>query len=232
MWSAKGKTLLPHEHTVQTITCISNLGYSYTVRIYWLVECYLTVNTWQITSPHLTLTFTNFHSGCWNIETSESSSELLLPRYSGNQIISQLYSIITNFLQIMEEGNIFIANLQFLKTRFNSSPFVFPPVQDQNESLLHQLITEMFQTLKSIFINQIWSCLKSYGAKIDVSYFVNNASSYLASSTRYFKILSVSRSLRFPNLGCSGIVTKRQPFLACAPVNNSTCNLRPNKTAL
>lgn len=190
------------------------------MRIYWLVECYLTVNTWQITSPHLTLTFTNFHSGCWNIETSESSSELLLPRYSGNQIISQLYSIIT------------IANLQFLKTRFNSSPFVFPPVQDQNESLLHQLITEMFQTLKSIFINQIWSCLKSYGAKIDVSYFVNNVSSYLASSTRYFKILSVSRSLRFPNLGCSGIVTKRQPFLACAPVNNSTCNLRPNKTAL
>ena len=153
MWSAKGKTLLPREHTVQTITCISNLGYSYTVRIYWLVECYLTVNTWQITSPHLTLTFTNFHSGCWNIETSESSSELLLPRYSGNQIISQLYSIITNFLQTIEEGNIFIANLQFLKTRFNSSPFVFPPVQDQNESLLHQLITEMFQTLKSIFIN-------------------------------------------------------------------------------
>lgn len=232
MWSAKGKTLLPREHTVQTITCISNLGYSYTVRIYWLVECYLTVNTWQITSPHLTLTFTNFHSGCWNIETSESSSELLLSRYSGNQIISQLYSIITNFRQTIEDGNIFIANLQFLKTRFNSSPFVFPPVQDQNESLLHQLITEMFQTLKSIFINQIWSCLKSYGAKIDVSYFVNNASSYLASSTRYFKILSVSRSLRFPNLGCSGIVTKRQPFLACAPVNNSTCNLRPNKTAL
>ena len=175
MWSAKGKTLLPREHTVQTITCISNLGYSYTVRIYWLVECYLTVNTWQITSPHLTLTFTNFHSGCWNIETSESSSELLLPRYSGNQIISQLYSIITNFLQTMEEGNVFIANLQFLKTRFNSSPFVFPPVQHQNESLLHQLITEMFQTLKSIFINQIWSGSKSYWAKIDVSYLVDNA---------------------------------------------------------